>query len=480
MLSPKFTIPVLCLASALTASAAGTASFNVASGAWETAGSWTTSNGATLPPASADSVSFARVGGSSVSLAGDYSVAGFSLSTSTILTGSSSLRTLTVTAGTGFITQSLTLDQAKLARTGGSFTLTSGLTLQNGGVFEIASTLGLTSAAAIGISSGGGSGNAFSILSGTTTLSGGDQTFTVGSGIAFSSSGTLNLNRGTFETQSTSGSLAGTVSYVSASSGAFKNTGTLALGALTVNGSTGGGTDVFENSGTMNAGAGGAVNFNQPTAGTYTIRNSGGGTFNLNGGNTVTMAQPFVQTGASTLNFNSPTLVLNNSMSIDAGTVIGSLASANSSGTGDATFASGSTLSPGASGAGNVGTIVFPDALTLSSGATLTIDVNSNVSADKVQSKGAATITGSSLVVRKNASITDGTVFTILSGSSVLGTFSGLAEGATVGSSFVINYGTVQANAVTLTAVPEPGFYACTFGLGLAGFAVWRSNRRRA
>jgi hypothetical protein len=127
-----------------------------------------------------------------------------------------------------------------------------------------------------------------------------------------------------------------------------------------------------------------------------------------------------------------------------------------------------------------VGTIAFPQGLTLQSGSTLTIDVNSNVSADRVQAGGVAAIAGSSLVVRRNATITDGTVFTILSGSSVTGTFLGLAEGATVGSSFVINYGTVTEDAVTLTAVPEPGFYACTFGLGLAGFAVWHSNRRRA
>jgi hypothetical protein len=290
----------------------------------------------------------------------------------------------------------------------------------------------------------------------------------------------MNLQQGTFHTQSTSGSLAGTVSYAAAGSATFRNSGTMALGALTVGGTAlNGGTDAFENTGTMNLGAGGAVSFNAPTTGTYTISNAGG-TMNINGGNTVTLAQPFAQTGASTLNLNSPTLVLNSAMSITGGTVIGSLASANSSGSGDATFATGTGLSPGASGAGNVGTIAFPQGLTLQSGSTLTIDVNSNVSADRVQAGGVAAIAGSSLVVRRNATITDGTVFTILSGSSVTGTFLGLAEGATVGSSFVINYGTVTVNAVTLTAVPEPGFYACTFGLGLAGFAVWRSNRRRA
>ena len=486
MLSPKFTIPVLCLASALTASAAGTASFNAASGTWESAANWTTfSDTPSFPPASADAVRFAFSGGSAVTLAGDYSAAGLAVSSTTTLTGSTSLRTLTITAGsgaTGLTTAGLTLDQVKLSLTGGTLLFNAGLVVQNGGAFEIASTTAsLRTSAANGISSGGGVGNTFNIAAaGTAAVTGGNATYTVGSGVDFSSSGTMNLQQGTFHTQSTSGSLAGTVSYAAAGSATFRNSGTMALGALTVGGTAlNGGTDAFENTGTMNLGAGGAVSFNAPTTGTYTISNAGG-TMNINGGNTVTLAQPFAQTGASTLNLNSPTLVLNSAMSITGGTVIGSLASANSSGSGDATFATGTGLSPGASGAGNVGTIAFPQGLTLQSGSTLTIDVNSNVSADRVQAGGVAAIAGSSLVVRRNATITDGTVFTILSGSSVTGTFLGLAEGATVGSSFVINYGTVTVNAVTLTAVPEPGFYACTFGLGLAGFAVWRSNRRRA
>lgn len=482
MSSPKFLLPFLCLATALTARGAGNTRFNAASGDWGDSGNWTTVSGTpSAPPGSGDTVVVDFAGGSAISLAGDFTVSGFQLSTASSLTGLSSLRTLTVT-GLGFTSAAMTLDNVKLSKTTSSaLSLGAGVILQNGGVLSLGSgaSITLNTGAALGITSGGGTGNAFEVVgTGVASVSGGTGSFTVASGVGFSSVGTLSLLEGTLDVQSSSASLAGAMNFSAFNSATFKTSGTMTVGALTVGGSgSNGGTDIFENVGTLNLGAGGVVAFNAPGAGNYTVRNAGSGTMNLNSGNAITLSQNFVQADSATLNFNSPSLALNSSMTINGGSVVGSWTGGTGSGT--ATFNSGATLAPGAAGSGNIGSIAFPGALALASGSTLSLDINGNASYDQVSSGGAVSLSGATLGVARNGPVTIGTVFNILSGSSLSGTFSGLAEGATVNpgdaqTSFLIRYGTLVPNTVTLTAVPEPRFYAGAVGLGLLGFGLWR------
>ena len=128
-----------------------------------------------------------------------------------------------------------------------------------------------------------------------------------------------------------------------------------------------------------------------------------------------------------------------------------------------------------------MGTLNLPATLNLS-GGTLSLNITGDASADRVNAGASSLITlgGTAGLSVTSSDVTDGTVFTILSGGSLSGTFAGLADGASVnggGQAYTINY---SGGNVTLTAVPEPEFYAGAMALGLLGFAVWRRQQKAA
>lgn len=488
MPSAKFIVPVFCLASALTASA-GTATF-VTSGAWETVGNWAAAGGASRPPGPADAAAFSGTRSATLNDTAK-NVLSLTVSGTANITMSASATAGTVNVGGGALQVggTLTLDKVSLIKTSdglGTISLTANtLDLKNGGalVLGAASASGnLSTAAARSWTSsvGGGSitfGSASDLTLGPAT-SQGDNAITVGSGVTFSGQGTLRASRGTLDVGSSVGSLSGTINFSDAvNSATIRNSGTMSFGALTVNETAAGGTDAIENTGILTLGGAGVVALNGGA--NYSLKNSG--TLNIVSGNAVTINAPIVQS-AGTLSLQSPTLALGGTLTVNGGSVIGN--ATGTTGTGAATFNSGSALNPGSAGVGNLGTIHFPSTLTLASGSTLTIDINSNSGYDRVTAGGAANYSGSTLALSANGAVTGTTVFDILSGASLGGgTFSGLAEGATISSggySFTVNYGTVHANTVTLTAVPEPQMYAGAAGLGLLGFAAWRRSQKRA
>lgn len=480
MSTAKFFIPALCLASALTASGAGTADFNVASGAWEAAGSWVLGSGTpSLPPVAADTARFQFGGGSTATLSGDQSIARLTVGSATVLQGLGGLRTINLGAGTTSTwSDDLTLDQVSISKGGGvgtGLTILNDLVFANGGGISWAGTGALTLSSALGSHSYSGSGS-ISVTGGSVAFSGGANTTTIASGVGFTSSSTLSATQGTLDVASSAGSLSGVLNYGSANVATFRNSGTMTLGALDVGVSgTAGAPDTFDNTGTLTKTGAGALNFNT-SGGGYTLSNSG--TFDLGGAGTITFNTTLTQS-AGILNFNSPSsVVLNAPITATGGSVIGSLSGATGAGT---VGLSGASLSPGA-GAGLVGSIAVPAALSLTGGSYV-VDINGDASGDSASAVGAVTLAGTpALSVTAPNPITQATVFTILSGSSVTGSFdiaddSIFTASGAAAQQFQINY---TGSSVTLTAVPEPQFYAVAAGLGLLGFTAWRRSQKRA
>ena len=86
---------------------------------------------------------------------------------------------------------------------------------------------------------------------------------------------------------------------------------------------------------------------------------------------------------------------------------------------------------------------------------------------------GILNLNSSNLSLITTGAYTFGNTYTIANYTSRVGTFNNLADGAFV-SGYQINYG---ANAITLTAVPEPGTLGL-LGLALGGF-IFRRLRHR-
>jgi fibronectin-binding autotransporter adhesin len=124
---------------------------------------------------------------------------------------------------------------------------------------------------------------------------------------------------------------------------------------------------------------------------------------------------------------------------------------------------------------GTVGEINFASGLTTDTGSTWLIDLVQNVngSSDLVDITGILNLNSSNLSLITTGAHTFGNTYTIANYTSRVGTFNNLADGAFV-SGYQINYG---ANAITLTAVPEPGTLGL-LGLALGGF-IFRRLRHR-
>lgn len=444
--SARFLIPAFCLATALAATGAtytwdGNGSPNSGSN-WNNPLSWTANSG--FPNSLAgDSVTIPAAPGQAnnvVTVNGAYSVSAINFNTSTTVSSTfqsdTGTRTLTIGGGNTLFRQNLTLDGVVLNKSvgAGSFSWTAGttMTLNNGGTWSlgsVANAIGQFSTTADKtITSTAGSGTVSVGTGAILRVSGGTGTITIqnGSGAtSFSSTGEVEINQGTLALASTS-TLGGTVDFNGASGNAtLRNSGTLTANNLAVTFTGTGSSPLIEN-----------------TAGTFTL---------------------------------SGTLALAAPISVTGGTLAGATTSA--SGTGNVSF-TGGTLSPGGAG---VGTLNLPAALNLS-GGTLSLNITGDASADRVNAGASSTITlgGTAGLSVSSVDVTDGTVFTILSGNSISGTFAGLANGASInggGQVYTVNY---SGGNVTLTAVPEPQFYAGAAALGLLGFAIWRRQQKNA
>jgi hypothetical protein len=440
-----FLIPALCLSTALTASGAtltwdGGAS--PGSGAnWSANTSWKNTSGVdpAAPAGASDVATFASAANNVATVDGDFTVLALTLSplagptVSTTLNASGGIRTITVLGGSSNFRYDLTLNGVKLKKTVSNvFSLNGGLTtltLNNGASFEIAASGAagqINTAANRTITSTSGNGSVEVVSGATFNISAGSATATIDTPVSFTSAGTLNINQGTLDLKGTS-TLGGTVDF---------------------NGVTAASQATLINNGAM-------------TANNLTVNRSGSNT-------------PLLQNAGGTLTF-AGSLVLNAPVSVTGGTVQGVTSSA--SGAGDVSVSGTGTLSPAGSG---VGTLRLPDQLTFT-GGTYAVNIHYGTGSDQLIAGGAVALgDGLANLSVTSENVAEGTVFTILSGSSLTGTFAGLAEGGTVNGgaqSYTVNY---TGTGVNLTAVPEPQFYAGAVGLGLLGFTVWRRNQKRA
>jgi autotransporter-associated beta strand protein len=203
-------------------------------------------------------------------------------------------------------------------------------------------------------------------------------------------------------------------------------------GTITGSGGTLTSTSNFDlQSGTVGAILGGGVDLVKSAAGTVT----------LSAANTYTGA----------------TSVTGGTLLVTGSTAAGSAVTVASGGTlggtgmiaGAITLQSGATFSPGTAGT-PIGTL-DTGAVTMDAGSTYSIDM-SGLTADRITSTGAVTCAGT-LTIASLSGGSFGNAYTIVSGTSIGGTFTGLANGSTFvqqGRTFQINY---TATEVTLRDV---------------------------
>lgn len=241
------------------------------------------------------------------------------------------------------------------------------------------------------------------------------------------------------------------------------------IGALNTASSIAG---VIQNGGVTTAGG--------ASTGSVGLTKVGTGTLSLTGANTYTAATTV----------NAGTLLIGNGTSgsimsaatVNAGALYGNLASGNittagviignGTGSADADFGAGQ---------GSLGRFVSSSSLTLNSDAEFVFDLNSSAeTTDTVTFGGAIALNG---VFTLN-DLTAGAVnwsandsFTVVSGASLTGTFSNLADGATISAHGVVYLADYTGTALTLTVttVPEPA--TCLLVAG--GLAVVLFKRRR-
>lgn len=280
-----------------------------------------------------------------------------------------------------------------------------------------------------------------------------NATLNVGSGgtLTYSGTDTIKLNGATGNSGQALLNLTGTLT----TSAGFEQTTapTTGYGRITFTG------------GTLKLGA----NVPQMTTGVQFLLGTVGGTVDTNGFNTTIAANisgsNLTKSGAGTLTItgaNTHTGTTN----VNGGTLAGTGAASSV-----LSVASGATVAPGA----GIGTFASAGA-TLLSGSTLAIEINSTTAtADKLTSTTAVNIAGANVSFSEIGSgiITAGTELVILdyTGTTLTGTFNGLAEGATVNvgaNSFTLSY--VDSSRITLTSTTSGSPYAAWAALkGLDG-----------
>ena len=439
---------------------------------WDTAANWSTD---TIPGAAddvtiniaADVVHSDDVSDSINSLTSTepLTISGGSLS---IAAASTTSAALTIDGGTLTGTGAITV--------GGLLTLTSG-TLSDSGT--------VTANGGIAINPAGGS----FALDGTTLTNAAGQTATwsgAASGIAGSNGAVFN-NLGTFLAQN-DGTFTGSSGGASFNNqGSFTKSGDVGevdfgpQAAFNVSG--GGAVDV--QSGTLGLLAGGTDTGAGFTVASGTTLDFGGSTpFSLDSGTTFSGAGSLTKDSSTTLLLpgNSPsftgtttvsagTLLVDGSQPASAVSVL-SGSTLGGSGTVGAITTTGSTISPGDS----PGILNAQGNVTLDGTSTFTAELNGAAPGaggyDQLNVTGAVNLGGSALVGSLGFTPTTGEAFTIVASTApIVGTFAGLAEGASVtigADSFRISY---ASNDVTLTQLQAPAITspaATAFAIGLA------------
>ncbi len=226
----------------------------------------------------------------------------------------------------------------------------------------------------------------------------------------------------------------------------------------------------FTNQGTLRAGNGATLAFNDPLTNAAAIAVQSGSAFTTTGALTQTAGSTSLQGGT----LSAASTALQGGLLQGSGTINGAVTS-------------GGTIAPGASGlAAGIGTLTFNHTLTLSPTSLLQLEIGGASSADRIIAPNAF-LQGALAVSFANgfqAGVQPGDTFTLLSTvstSGLTGTFNGLAQGARFLTAdgfgtFQINY---SGNALLISnfvAVPEPSTYAL---IGFGVVVIFVAHRRR-
>jgi autotransporter-associated beta strand protein len=400
-----------------------------------------------------------EAGSGTLALTGSNTYAGGTvLSAGTLALGnanSAGTGTLTLSGGTTLQATGAPVSLANAVTVGGNVTLGGSLgltlsgpvTLTGSRTVTVTNTGTTTLARAVGQSGGNWSltkaGAGTLVLSGSNTYAGGTV---LGAGTlaldnaSSAGTGTLTLNGGTLQANSAPLTLANPVTLGNATlGGSFPLT---LSGPVTLTGSR---TVTVTNTGTTTlAGAVGQ------SGGTWSLTKAGAGTLVLAGTNTY----------AGGTAVSAGTLLVNGSQGAGAVTVAAGATLGGSGTTGPVSVKSGGTLLPGA-GTGSPA-VLNTGNLTLSSGSTFTAALNGTTAGSgygQADVTGTVTLTGSTLNVALGFTPDVGTTFVLINNDgagAVVGTFGGLAEGATFvqnGMTFRISYKGGDGNDVTLTRI---------------------------
>jgi autotransporter-associated beta strand protein len=402
--------------------------------------------------------------------------------------------TANVTSGNGSAAANITFaDNMGLGAATRTITIGSNATYSFNGIFSGSTGTGLTINASPG-------------ATGNITL-GGNNSF---NGPFSANGGITNL--------SVNGAL-GAVSSVTIASGATVRTSVLGLtnaindsAAVTVNGTldVSGGTETVASLAGTNTGAFLTIGKSGATTGSFTVGDAnstsfagviqdgaaGGGTttFTKQGAGTLTLTNANTYSGATAV--TAGTLLVNNTTGSGTGT---SSVTVNGSGTtlggtgaisgsvSVSNTAAGAIVNPGPKGtagtSGSVGTLTV-GSLTLSATNASTIHIDAFGTGtnewDKLISTGAIalnTLGTLDVTIASGLTFTPGSTYTLLSGSSLSGTFAGITDGQTVtfsGYSFTADY--TPTGFDLLVPVPEPSTW---IGAALALAAVGFTQRRK-
>ncbi|MCX6953873.1 MAG: PEP-CTERM sorting domain-containing protein [Verrucomicrobia bacterium] len=281
------------------------------------------------------------------------------------------------------------------------------------------------------------------------------------------------------------------------------------------------GTFLWQNGGSLRSGSGGSfvnasgATFTDSTSGAvpYVITNGFGGTFTFSNagsyvkssGSATRIEVPFTNSGsvlveAGTLRFTSTfsqsagllhvasgtSATFDNPATFTNGSIIGGGTIQGSVTVGAAT-GSVAVVSPGDS----LGQLTFQGNLTLLNTSMLLVELGGTgqgVTYDFVSVSGTAALGGTLSLMFQNgfsSSASFGTTFTLLSASSLTGTFTNAPNGLRFNTSdglgsFVVHYTptSLTLTEFQLTPVPEPSTWALLLaGLGVVGVSVWRRKK---